>query len=140
MFLYLFYPPFFQTVHLQASPLLAHTVVFNESNELLTFVAALHFSRSVRDPVPGSFIPYSPVSQALTTDMEANPMFLVDLEAVVLIWRREDTEGKLEKVSMEMIETRSVYGKLNEITIGQLNPFEELSVDTKHRLAALKRS
>ncbi len=93
----------------------------------------------LRDLVPGSFIPYCPVSQVLATYMETNPMFLADLEAVVLIWQREDTEGKLEKALMEMVETRRVYGKLKEVTIGRLNPFEELSVDTNHRLAALKR-
>ncbi|PBK93644.1 hypothetical protein ARMGADRAFT_1063017 [Armillaria gallica] len=93
----------------------------------------------LRDLVPGSFIPYCPVSQVLATYMETNPMFLADLEAVVLIWQREDTEGKLEKALVEMVETRSVYGKLKEVTIGRLNPYEELSVDTNHRLAALKR-
>ncbi|KAK0434806.1 hypothetical protein EV421DRAFT_1276586 [Armillaria borealis] len=91
----------------------------------------------IRDLVPGIFIPYCPISQALATYMEANPMFLADLEAVVLIWQRKDTEGKLEKALMEMVETRSVYGKLKEVTIGRLNPFEEISVDTNHRLAAL---
>ncbi|KAK0224717.1 hypothetical protein EDD85DRAFT_237561 [Armillaria nabsnona] len=93
----------------------------------------------LRDLVPGNFIPYCPVSQVLATYMETNPMFLADLEAVVLIWQREDTEGKLEKALMEMVETRSVYGKLKEVAIGRLNPYEELSVDTNHRLAALKR-
>ncbi|KAK0434811.1 hypothetical protein EV421DRAFT_1277154 [Armillaria borealis] len=93
----------------------------------------------LRDLVPGSFIPYCPISQALATYIEANPMFLADLEAVVLIWQREDTEGKLEKALMEMVETRSVYGKLKEVTIGRLSPFEEISMDTIHRLAALKR-
>ncbi len=93
----------------------------------------------LRDPVLGSFIPYSPVSHALATYMEANPMFLADLEALVLIWQREDTEGKLEKALMEKVETRRVYGKLKEVTIGRLNPYEDLSVDTNHRLAALKQ-
>ncbi|SJL13623.1 uncharacterized protein ARMOST_17069 [Armillaria ostoyae] len=93
----------------------------------------------IRDLVPGSFIPYCPISQALATYMEANPMFLADLEAMVLIWQREDTEGKLEKALMEMVETRRVYGKLKEVSIGRLNPYEEISVDTNHRLAALKQ-
>ncbi|PBK93650.1 hypothetical protein ARMGADRAFT_131314 [Armillaria gallica] len=91
----------------------------------------------LRDLMPGSFIPYCPVSQVLATYMETNPMFLADLEAVVLIWQREDTEGKLEKALMKMVETRRIYGKLKEVTIGRLNPFEELSVDTNNRLAAL---
>ncbi|SJL13622.1 uncharacterized protein ARMOST_17068 [Armillaria ostoyae] len=93
----------------------------------------------IRDPVLGSFISYCPVSQALATYIEANPMFLTDLEAVVLIWQREDTEGKLEKALMEMVETRRVYRKLKEVSIGRLNPYEEISVDTNHRLTALKQ-
>ncbi|KAK0224716.1 hypothetical protein EDD85DRAFT_858874 [Armillaria nabsnona] len=93
----------------------------------------------LRDPVLGSFIPYCPVSDVLATYMEANLMFLPDLEAVVLIWQREDTERKLENALMEMVETRRVHGKLKDVTIGRLNPFEELSVDTNHRLASLKQ-
>ncbi len=65
-------------------------------------------------------------------------MFLPDLETVEFIWQREDTGGKLEKALMEMVETRRAYGKLKEVTIGRLNPYEELSVDTNRRLAALK--
>ncbi|PBK84891.1 hypothetical protein ARMGADRAFT_1088046 [Armillaria gallica] len=92
----------------------------------------------LRDPVLGSFIPYCPVSQTLATYVEANSMFLPDLEAVDFIWHREDTGRKLEQTLMEMVETRRAYGKLKEITIGRLNPYEELSVDTNRRLATLK--
>ncbi len=92
----------------------------------------------LRDPVLGSFIPYCPVSQALATYIEANPMFLPDLETVEFIWHREDTGRKLEQALMEMVETHRAYGKLKEVTIGRLNPYEELSVDTNRRLAALK--
>ncbi|PBK61554.1 hypothetical protein ARMSODRAFT_964935 [Armillaria solidipes] len=93
----------------------------------------------LHDPMLGSFIPYSPVSQTLVTYIEANPMFLPDLEVVEFIWQRDDTGRKLEKALMEMVETRRSYGKLKEVTIGRLNPYEELSVDTNRRLAALKR-
>ncbi len=93
----------------------------------------------LRDPVLGSFIPYCPVSQTLATYVEGNPMSLPDLEAVQFIWQREDTGRELEKAPMEMVETRRAYGKLKEVIIGRLNPYEELSVDTKRRLAALKR-
>ncbi|SJL11963.1 uncharacterized protein ARMOST_15377 [Armillaria ostoyae] len=92
----------------------------------------------LRDPVLGSFIPYCPVSQTLATYIEANPMFLPDLEALEFIWQREDSEQKLENALMEMVETRRSYGKLKEVTFGRLNPYEELSVDTNRRLAALK--
>ncbi|SJL11981.1 uncharacterized protein ARMOST_15395 [Armillaria ostoyae] len=93
----------------------------------------------IRDPVLGSFIPYCPVSQAFATYIKVNPAFLLDLEALEFIWQREDTGHKLEKALMEMVETRRAYGKLKEVTIGRLNPYEELSVDTNCRLAALKR-
>ncbi len=92
----------------------------------------------LRDLVLGSFILYCPVSQTLASYIEANPMFLPDLEAVEFIWHREDTGRELEKALMEMVETRRAYGKLKEVTIGRLNPYEELSVDTNRRLAALK--
>ncbi|KAK0224709.1 hypothetical protein EDD85DRAFT_795748 [Armillaria nabsnona] len=78
------------------------------------------------DLVPGSFIPYCPVSQVLATYMETNPMFLADLEAVALIWQREDTEGKLEKALIEMVEMRRVYGKLKELFRGeQIRDFQD---------------
>ncbi|KAK0244946.1 hypothetical protein EDD85DRAFT_534 [Armillaria nabsnona] len=92
----------------------------------------------LRDPVLGSFIPYCPVSQTLTTYIEDNAMFLPDLEAVEFIWQREDTGRKLEKALMEMVETRRGSGKLKKVTIGRLNPYEELGVDTNRRLATLK--
>ncbi|KAK0448423.1 uncharacterized protein EV420DRAFT_1647323 [Desarmillaria tabescens] len=80
-----------------------------------------------------------PVSQALANYIEANPAFLPDLEAVEFIWQREDTGRKLEKALMDMVETRRACGRLRDATIGRLNPYEELSVDTNHRLAVLKR-
>ncbi|PBK84889.1 hypothetical protein ARMGADRAFT_1088044 [Armillaria gallica] len=92
----------------------------------------------LRDPVLGSFILYCPVSQTLATHIEANSMFLPDLEPVEFIWLREDTRCKLEKALMEMVETRRAYGKLKDVTIGRLNPYEEFGVDTNRRLAALK--
>ncbi|PBK92051.1 hypothetical protein ARMGADRAFT_1031510 [Armillaria gallica] len=93
----------------------------------------------IRDPVLGRFIPYYLVSQTLATYFEANPVFLLDLDAVQFIWQREDTGRELEKALMEMAETRRAYGKLKEVIIGRLNPYEEMSVDTNRRLAALKR-
>ncbi|PBK61522.1 hypothetical protein ARMSODRAFT_1025649 [Armillaria solidipes] len=92
----------------------------------------------LRDPVLGSFIPYCPVSQTLATYIEANPMFLPDLEVVEFIWQREDSEQKLENALIKMVETRRAYGKLREVIIGRLNPYAELSMDTNRRLAALK--
>ncbi len=51
-------------------------------------------------------------------------MFLPDLETVQFIWQREDTGRELEKALTEMVETRRAYGKLKEVIIGRLNPYE----------------
>lgn len=91
------------------------------------------------DPVTGSFIPYCLVSQVLAAHIGANPMFLPDLEAVEFIWEREYTAHELERALMATVGTCSTYGKLKDVAIGRLRKYEELSVDTNHRLAALKR-
>ncbi|KAK0232521.1 hypothetical protein IW262DRAFT_1324766 [Armillaria fumosa] len=121
-----------RSISLEKVPIRASSLI-----DILSVVPGLT-RLELRDPALGSFIPYCPVSQTLAAYIEDNPTFLSDLQAVEFIWQREDTERKLEKALMDMVETRRVYGKLKEVIIGRLNPYEELSVDTNRRLAALK--
>ncbi|KAK0475279.1 hypothetical protein IW261DRAFT_1496767 [Armillaria novae-zelandiae] len=121
-----------RSISLQKVPIRASSLI-----DILSVVPGLT-RLELRDPVLGSFIPYCPVSQTLAAYIEDNPTFLPDLQAVEFIWQREDTERKLEKALLDMVEMRRAYGKLKEVTIGRSNPYEELSVDTNRRLAALK--
>ncbi|SJL18173.1 uncharacterized protein ARMOST_21749 [Armillaria ostoyae] len=125
--------PSLRSLTLERVPIRASSLI-----DILSVVPGLT-CLEIRDPVIGSFIPYCPVSQTLGTYIEADPAFLPDLAAVEFIWKREDTGRKLEKVLMEMAETRRAYGKLKEVTIGSLNPYEELSVNRNRRLAVLKQ-